>query len=101
MGRQDRENKVLDRLYEENRSLKKEIKSLKNSIRRLSKGYSKFRDTQEPEDKIKEVEKVAAKICFQCHGGELQLVKFLDRYWRACNACLYRTKSKLIKDLKE
>lgn len=87
----EREQKVLDRLQRENRELKQEIKSLRNSVRRLNKGFHRLADDDVIEEKEVPIE---AKICYDCSVGHLQKVSILGRYWRQCNNCPKRTKTK-------
>lgn len=89
----NREQRILDRLYQENRDLKKEVKSLRNSIRKLNKGYVKL----EEEEKITEKDiPVEAKLCYDCNRANLEKIVVLNRYWRECPNCGKRTKTKII-----
>ncbi|NJO65345.1 MAG: hypothetical protein HC836_46815 [Richelia sp. RM2_1_2] len=97
----EREQKIVDRLERENRELKQKLRQLTNSIRRLSKGHKKLQEIEEPEELKREVRKVAEKICFECNLGTLQLQTILDKYYRSCNNCNYRTRAKNLKDLKK
>lgn len=90
----DREVRVMQRLQQENRSLKQEVKSLRNSIRKLNRGYDKLVE----EEKIEEKDiPIPAKICYDCNVGTLEKVSVFGRYWRQCNNCPKRTKTKMEK----
>lgn len=98
----DRENRIFDRLQEENKKLKQENKRLKKQVSSLSKGYYKFLYTDTEEDTqeaVKQAKEVAKKICFDCRMGELKLSILGNKYWRYCNNCTKRTKTKDISNL--
>jgi len=90
--RHEREQKVLERLHNENRELKQEVRNLKAGIRRLNKGYDKFQETDIPEEKIKAVESAIKKICFDCNQGEYKLIIVAGRRFRCCDNCGKRGK---------
>lgn len=95
MTKYDREEKALERLERENRELKNKIRSLTNSIRRLSKGYHKFLIEDKEDEAVKSAKKIAAKICWDCHG-ELKRLDIGTRYFYQCEGCLKTTPSKPI-----
>lgn len=100
----DREDRILERLQEENRTLKQVNRSLQKKLKTLTKGYYKFlnSDSQEEEQEaVFEAKQVAGKICWDCKVGTLQLIDLVSRYYRQCDNCSKRTKSKPISELKK
>lgn len=89
----DREVRITQRLQQENRDLKQKVKSLRNSIRKLNKGFHRL----EEEEKIEEKDiPLPAKTCYDCGVGEMVKTMILNRSWRSCNNCDRRTKVKIL-----
>jgi hypothetical protein len=84
------------------RDLKSENRQLRQRLSKLSKGYYKYlieEMEQESEVEIKKKDKIEdKKICFDCQKGVLEKIVVLNRYWRQCNVCEKRTKTKIIDD---
>ncbi len=84
----NREERLTERLQEENRKLKSENKTLRRKLRETTKGYYKFmiaEDEEEEKKAIETVKTIAKKICYTCQIGELILVDLGVRYYRQCN----------------
>ena len=102
--KQDREDRILERLQEENRTLKQINRSLQKKLKTLTKGYYKFLNAEgeeEEQEAVQEAKQTAQKICWTCQEGVLELVNLGIRYYRKCNSCTYRTKGKPISELKK
>lgn len=92
-----REEKTIDRLERENRELKGLCRSLQKRLKKVSKGYNQFLEEDGIEETSAALTKVTAeleKICFDCGIGSMIKVDLGTRYYRACNNCTRRTKSK-------
>jgi len=83
----------LENLVREQKSI---IRQLNKKLRRISRGYRSYLD----KDIFEEVESITTskeieKVCFECEKGILELKILLNRRWRECNICSYRTKVKI------
>jgi len=95
--RQDREDRLLERLQEENRTLKQMNRSLQKQVKKLNRGYRKFLAVQGEEEEreaVEEAKEVAKKICWDCNEGEFKKIEIAGRYFRLCNVCGKRGKTK-------
>jgi len=105
--RGDKEYEPLQKLKQENKSLKKQITSLRKQIARIDLDrYHNIRellekyDTQEKELRIqKEEEKIQNEWqCHKCNADYLKLIIITRRdgmhYYRQCGSCNNRTKLK-------
>lgn len=93
--RQDREDRLIDRLQEENRTLKQINRSLQKQVKKLSRGYRKFlavQGAEEEKEAVQEAKEVAKKICWQCNTGEYREVIIANRRFRQCQDCGKRGK---------
>jgi membrane protease subunit (stomatin/prohibitin family) len=96
--RQDREEKVIERLEAENRTLKQINRSLMKRVKKLGRGYRKFmlaQDEGEEQDAVEAARIAAKKMCFQCGMGEYKKVEIANRYFRMCKECGKRGKTKI------
>jgi len=86
-----------ERLEEQVRRLKSENRHLHKRLKRITKGYRHYLDS-EPIDEIKDpkVKKEPEKVCFECERGVLELKLILNRRFRECNVCNNRTKVKIL-----
>lgn len=92
-----REASVVERLEKENRELKALSKSLQKRLKKVSRGYYKFIEEEALEESTEALEKVTKelnKLCWECGVGNLIKVDLGPRYFRKCNNCPRRTKSK-------
>lgn len=92
-----RDENSLERLEKENRELKSQVRSLSSRLKKLTRGYYKFLDEENQDEKeviIEKAFKEAEKVCWACRIGKLHKVDLGFRYFRQCNNCEYRTKSK-------
>lgn len=81
--RWEREEKIIDRLQIENKALKRRIKHLEKSIRKLNKGYDKLR----VEDKVEEKDLPSeAKKCWECNSEYREII-IANRRFRKCQGC--------------
>jgi len=96
MSKHEKEEKIVQRLERENRELKNTVRSMQRKLKQLNKGYYKFLIEEQltQEEAVVEAKKIAKKICYQCHVGEMVKVTVGNRYWRQCTECDNRTKSK-------
>lgn len=95
-----REESILERLEQENRQLKAINRSLTKRLKSVSRGYRKFQDEENQDEKeniIKEAAKELQKMCWTCRVGKLNKVELGNRYYRKCDSCPYRTKTKATK----
>lgn len=93
--RQDREDRILERLQEENKTLKQINRSLMKQVKKLGRGYRKFmlaQDEGEVDDAVEKVKAAAKKMCFACGIGEYKEVIVMNRRWRQCSECGKRGK---------
>lgn len=88
--RYDREDRIAERLKEENRELKQINRSLMKQVKKLSRGYLKFTTAEtkaEEQEAVHEAKETAKKICFSCNEGEYKEIIVMNRRWRQCQAC--------------
>lgn len=88
----DREQRVIDRLEQENRELKKQVRSLQKHLKKLSRGYMNYLDQEDTnkEEALKEVKKSAeeaAKVCWTCGQKTYNIVHVANRRFRRCKEC--------------
>ena len=86
----DREDRLLERLQEENRTLKQINRSLMKQVKKLNRGYLKFTEAETKEEEkeaIKEAKEVAKKICWDCGTGEYKEIIIMNRRFRKCQDC--------------
>ena len=92
-----REENINERLEQENRQLKQQVRFLSKRLKKTTRGFYKVQNednTDEKENIIEEAIKEIEKICWTCKVGVLAKVELLGRYWRKCGNCDYRTKAK-------
>ena len=92
-----KEKDINERLEKENRDLKNLCRSLQKRLKKVSKGYNQFLEEDGVEETSQALTKVTAeleKICYDCGIGSMIKIDLGTRYYRACNNCTRRTKSK-------
>lgn len=92
----DREDRIIDRLHEENRQLKKKVKNLMLTVRKLNKGYYKVLEEETVESKDRLVEEITKKLCHEC-SGEYREIIVANRRWRQCQVCSKKGKVSILK----
>lgn len=93
----DKENSRIQELSHKNRELQREVARLRRENKRLRNqwvpsGEPKTEEIPEVKPKKKE------RICYECGKGRLVMFKYGrfdgEWYYRSCNVCGYRTRSK-------
>ena len=96
MGKKfEREERIIERLQQENRILKSENRHLRKKLKELSKGYYKFmvaEDEFKQEEAVETAKKVAEKICYDCNIGDYKEIIIMNRRFRQCTHCGKRGK---------
>ena len=91
-----KEQTKLQQLIRENKELKREVSRLRKDLARIDITYNEEENIEEIESKPM-VSKNKWK-CFECELGNLKLIIYQRRdslfYFRKCNNCYNRTKSK-------
>lgn len=95
MAKRNREEDELRRLEKEVRELKALNRSLMKQLKKLNRGYYKIREDLDDEDEI-EVEKYTLPICEECGRGELIEITVLNRKFKRCTTCDYRSRAEKI-----
>jgi hypothetical protein len=96
----DRENRVVERLQEENKKLKSENKQLLKRLREATKGYYRYMVADgfdQEQEALKEVKEIAKKICYDCQIGEYKEIIIINRRFRECQNCGKRGKVTILK----
>lgn len=96
--RQDREDRLLERLQTENKELKQLNRSLMKKVKSLSKGYYKFmvaQDEEQEKEAVQEAKETAKKLCYEC-SGEYKEIIIVNRRFRQCQDCGKRGKVTVI-----
>lgn len=88
-----REQDELERLQEEVRTLKSTNRSLMKRLKKLNKGYYKLAEEEKLDEE--DIPQVVKKMCWDCTVGELIRIEVGNRYFRRCENCGKRTKTKL------
>ena len=91
----DREDRIIDRLEQENKKLKQEVRTLQKRVKRLNFGYRKYLDTDPVEKEDKKSVEIQQKKCYDC-GGSYNLIIIHNRRFRMCDNCGKRGKTKII-----
>lgn len=95
----EREERIIERLQQENKILKSENRHLRKKLKELSKGYYKFmiaEDEFKQDEAIQSAKKVAEKICYDCSVGNYKEIIIHNRRWRQCDNCGKRGKVKIL-----
>lgn len=96
--RHEREERILERLTLENKELKQINRSLLKQVKKLSRGYRKFmaEDDESEKDAVECAKEIAKKMCWDCSEGEFKKIEIAGRYFRLCNVCGKRGKTKYV-----
>lgn len=82
-------------------ALKAEIRGLKSEIKRL-KQQLKYQERQNyfleeaTFQDLPEQPEILEETCPSCFKGKVKEVIVVGRYWKECNSCTYRTKTRKI-----
>lgn len=93
MSKWQREDKIQERLEQENRELKKEVHRLHKLVKKLNRGYHKL-----VEEDLVEEEHIPAEIikkCWDCNGEYKEII-IMNRRFRQCQQCGKRGKVTLL-----
>lgn len=93
MGR--KKDSELERLEKQNRELKQEVRSLQKQLKKLNKGYRSYL-TKEEKIETDAPEPPKIERCAECGKGEVTTRTVINRTWKECNVCDWKTKTKII-----
>lgn len=97
--RASREHDQLERLKNENRKLKRELKTARKLLDRYcvaeEKGLIEEDVILPSKKRLKEDELLKRWECYECHEGVLELIIIGNRYFRKCNHCGKNTKTQI------
>lgn len=97
----EREQRVLERLQEENKILKQANRRLQKQVKELGRGYYKFmvaQDEEQEKEAVHEARETAKKICYDCGTGEYKEIIVAKRRWRQCAECGKRGKVTILEN---
>lgn len=72
------------------RELKSKNRNLVKKLKRLNKGYHKYKDVDEFEEE--EQPRKKKEICKECGTGEIEIIDVVGRMFRKCKLCEHRVK---------
>ena len=77
--RWEREEKIIERLNNENKKLRLENRHLLKKLKQANKGYYKFLTSDTENHGVDEIIKVAIKICYDCSIGNYKEIIVANR----------------------